>query len=170
MPFVTFARPSLSGNPPAEKLIPATPVEVETLTVPYPFYTDEDLAHRLTYVEASRGCPFTCEFCLSSIDKRVRPFAITPFLDELEELWQRGARTFKFVDRTFNSNPAAAGRILDFFLAKEPPFHVHFEVIPDHFPEGLKERLRRFPAGTLQLEVGIQTLHPETAGQHQPQA
>ena len=78
-------------------------------------------------------------------------------------MWQRGARTFKFVDRTFNSNPAAAGRILDFFLAKEPPFHAHFEVIPDHFPEGLKERLRRFPAGTLQLEVGIQTLHPETA-------
>jgi hypothetical protein len=78
-------------------------------------------------------------------------------------LWQRGARTFKFVDRTFNSNPEAAGRILDFFLAKEPPFHAHFEVIPDHFPEGLKERLRRFPAGTLQLEVGIQTLHPETA-------
>jgi len=153
----------LSGDPPAEKRIPAPPVEVETLTAPYPFYTDEDLAHRLTYVEASRGCPFTCEFCLSSIDKRVRPFAIVPFLDELEELWQRGARTFKFVDRTFNSNPATAGHILDFFLAKEPPFHAHFEVIPDHFPEGLKERLRRFPAGTLQLEVGIQTLHPETA-------
>ena len=81
----------LSGNPPAEKLIPATPVEVETLTAPYPFYTDEDLAHRLTYVEASRGCPFTCEFCLSSIDKRVRPFAIVPFLDEMEDLVAAGS-------------------------------------------------------------------------------
>jgi hypothetical protein len=100
----------------------------------------------------------------------VRPFALDPFLAELEELWQRGARTFKFVDRTFNANPAAAGRILDFFLAKTPPFHAHFEVIPDHFPKSLKERLQRFPAGTLQLEVGIQTLDPTDRGQHQPPA
>jgi len=153
----------LAGSPPAERIIPAGAVEVETLAMPYRFYTDEDLAHRLLYVEAARGCPFTCEFCLSSIDKRVRPFAIDRFLAELETLWQRGARTFKFVDRTFNSNPAAAGRILDFFLAKEPPFHAHFEVIPDHFPENIKERLQRFPTGTLQLEVGIQTLDPATA-------
>ena len=153
----------LAGNPPTEQLITAAPVEVETLTSPYPFYSGEDLSHRITYVEAARGCPFTCEFCLSSIDKRVRPFAIDRFLAEMEQLWQRGARTFKFVDRTFNSNPAAAARILDFFLTRTPPFHVHFEVIPDHFPDSLKERLQRFPAGTLQLEVGIQTLHPETA-------
>ena len=161
--FHTLCTAILTGNPPREKLIPAVPVEINGLKLPYPFYTDEDLAHRITYVEASRGCPFTCEFCLSSMEKRVRPFDTERFMAELEELWQRGARTLKFVDRTFNSNPEAAGRILDFFLAKLPPFHVHFEVIPDHFPESLKERLRGFPAGTLQLEVGIQTLHPKTA-------
>lgn len=153
----------LAGNPPAERIIPATPVEVETLELPYQFYTDEDLAHRLIYVEASRGCPFRCEFCLSSIDHRVRLFGLNRFLAALEQLWQRGARTFKFVDRTFNANPTTATRILDFFLAKEPPFHAHFEVIPDHFPEPVKERLARFPAGTLQLEVGIQTLDAQTA-------
>jgi len=161
--FHTLCAALLAGAPPPEKLIPAAPPAVEDLTSPYLFYTDEDLAHRLTYVEASRGCPFTCEFCLSSIDRHVRPFAVDRFLDEMEQLWRRGARTFKFVDRTFNSNLSAAGRILDFFLAQEPPFHVHFEVIPDHFPEALKERLQRFPAGALQLEVGIQTLHPPTA-------
>jgi radical SAM superfamily enzyme YgiQ (UPF0313 family) len=153
----------LAGHPPADPVIAASLVEVTALEMPYTLYTDEDLAHRITYVEASRGCPFTCEFCLSSLDKQVRPFAIDDFLAALEGLWQRGARTIKFVDRTFNSNIAVAGRILDFFLAKEPPFHVHFEVIPDHFPEELKDRLQRFPAGTLQLEVGIQTLHPQTA-------
>ena len=153
----------LAGHPPVDRIIPAAEVEVETLALPYRFYTDEDLAHRITYVEASRGCPFTCEFCLSSLDKKVRFFAIDRFLDELETLWQRGARTIKFVDRTFNCNPGVAGRILDFFLAKAPPFHVHFEVIPDHFPDALKERLKRFAPGTLQLEVGIQTLHPPTA-------
>ncbi|MBV5317847.1 MAG: DUF4080 domain-containing protein [Desulfobulbaceae bacterium] len=161
--FYELCAALLGGRSPAAPQIPATTVEVEGLTLPYEFYTDEDLAHRLTYVEASRGCPFTCEFCLSSLDKKVRFFEVDRFLDELQTLWQRGARTFKFVDRTFNCNPAIAGRILDFFLAKIPPFHVHFEVIPDHFPETLKERLKRFPAGTLQLEVGIQTLHPATA-------
>lgn len=161
--FAHLCRAILAQQLPAERIIQAEPVAVETLASPYPFYTGEDLAHRLTYVEASRGCPFRCEFCLSSIDHRVRPFAIDWFLDEMEDLWQRGARTFKFVDRTFNSNPATAERILDYFLAKKPPFHVHFEVIPDHFPQAVKQRLARFPAGTLQLEVGIQTLNPQTA-------
>ncbi len=161
--FYALCTALLAGERPTEALIPASPVAVESLIMPYRFYTDEDIAHRITYVEASRGCPFTCEFCLSSLDKKVRFFDIDRFLDELETLWQRGARTFKFVDRTFNCNPANAGRILDFFLTREPPFHAHFEVIPDHFPEALKQQLQRFPSGTLQLEVGIQTLHPETA-------
>ena len=161
--FRELCRGLLAGRPPAERVIAAAPAEVDALAAPYPFYTDEDLAHRLVYVEAARGCPFRCAFCLSSIDHRVRPFALEPFLAELDTLWQRGARTFKFVDRTFNSSLAAATRILDFFLARTEPFHVHFEVIPDHFPALLRERLARFPAGTLQLEIGIQTLDAATA-------
>jgi radical SAM superfamily enzyme YgiQ (UPF0313 family) len=161
--FPELCRAIFDHKPPAERIIQAEPVAVETLASPYAFYTEEDLAHRLSYVEASRGCPFRCEFCLSSIDRQVRPFDIDRFLLEMEGLWQRGARTFKFVDRTFNANPATAQRILDYFLEKTPPFHVHFEVIPDHFPEAVKERLARFPEGTLQLEVGIQTLDPRTA-------
>lgn len=153
----------IAGSAPVDRILTAGAVDVHTLESPYRYYTSEDLAHRLIYVEASRGCPFTCEFCLSSIDPRVRPFALASFLQELEHLWQRGARTFKFVDRTFNANPAAAGRILDFFLEKIPPFHVHFEVIPESFSPALKERLQCFPPGTLQLEVGIQTLDSRTA-------
>lgn len=163
MAFAALCRAIMARQPPRERIIQAEPMAVDTLASAYPFYTEEDLAHRLIYVEASRGCPFRCEFCLSSIDPRVRPFAIDWFLNEMETLWQRGARTFKFVDRTFNANPATAIRILDFFLAKTPPFHVHFEVIPDHFPQAVKERLARFPAETLQLEVGIQTLDPRIA-------
>ncbi len=161
--FRELCQAIFAHQPPAKRIIQAEPVTVETLASPYPFYTNDDVAHRLTYVEASRGCPFRCEFCLSSIDRRVRPFAVDWFLAEMEALWQRGARTFKFVDRTFNANPATAERILDYFLAKTPPFHVHFEVIPDHFPQAIKERLARFPAGTLQLEIGIQTLDARIA-------
>jgi hypothetical protein len=52
---------------------------------------------------------------------------------------------------------------MDFFLSKEPPYFAHFEVIPDHFPESIRERITHFPPGSLQLEVGIQTLNPEIA-------
>jgi radical SAM superfamily enzyme YgiQ (UPF0313 family) len=161
--FAGLCRAILAQKPPTQRIIQSEPVEVDSLAPPYALYTDEDLAHRLIYVEASRGCPFRCEFCLSSIDPRVRPFAIDRFLADMEALWQRGARTFKFVDRTFNANPGLALQILDYFLEKSTPFHVHFEVIPDHFPEAIKQRLARFPAGTLQLEVGIQTLDAQTA-------
>lgn len=131
--------------------------------MPYALYTDEDVAHRVIYVEASRGCPFSCEFCLSSIDKLVRYFDPDRFLRELATLWERGARNFKFIDRTFNLSMRRVGPILDFFLRREPPFLVHFEVVPEHFPDELRERLARFAPGTLQLEVGIQTLNADVA-------
>jgi radical SAM superfamily enzyme YgiQ (UPF0313 family) len=114
-------------------------------------------------VEASRGCPYLCEFCLSSLDEKVRYFDLDRLLDAFETLWNRGARNFKFIDRTFNLNIKFANALLDFFLAKTPPYFVHFEVIPDHFPESVKERMRAFPPGSLQLEIGIQTLNPEVA-------
>ncbi|HEX5329873.1 B12-binding domain-containing radical SAM protein [Sulfuricurvum sp.] len=134
--------------------------DLKSIHLPYSAYNDEDVAHRYIYVEASRGCPFECEFCLSSIDEKVRNFPLDQLLEEFEILWQRGARSFKFIDRTFNLNMTFANRILDFFLSKEPPYFAHFEVIPDHFPEVLKEKIKLFPAGSLQLEIGIQTLDP----------
>ena len=137
--------------------------KLKELNLPYEYYTDEDIKNRYIYVEISRGCPFECEFCLSSIDERVRTFDIDKSLDAFEKLWERGARNFKFVDRTFNINIKTANRILDFFLEKEPPYFAHFEVIPDHFPESIKEKIKQFPHGALQLEIGIQTLNLEVA-------
>ncbi|NOQ45474.1 MAG: DUF4080 domain-containing protein [Desulfobulbaceae bacterium] len=161
--FYTLCKIILDGNFPLEKIIPSVGVDVDELEMPYEYYTEEDIENRIIYVEASRGCPFSCEFCLSSIDKTVRYFNIDRFLDQLEGLWKRGARKIKFIDRTFNLNLKVVDRILDYFLAKEPPYLVHFEVIPDHFTESLKEKISRFKPGVLQLEVGIQTLFPETA-------
>lgn len=137
--------------------------DLKAINLPYAAFNDEDIAHRYIYVEASRGCPFECEFCLSSIDEKVRNFPLDQLLEEFEILWQRGARSFKFIDRTFNLNMTFANRLLDFFLSKEPPYFAHFEVIPDHFPDVLKEKIKLFPAGSLQLEIGIQTLDPVIA-------
>jgi len=97
------------------------------------------------------------------MDEKVRAFDLDAVLEEFEKLWIRGARNFKFVDRTFNLNMKTANKILDFFLAKEPPYFAHFEVIPDHFPASIKEKIASFAPGALQLEIGIQTLNLEIA-------
>ncbi len=145
-------------TPPAQVNAPLP--DLSNLALPYDFYTDEDLAHRVIYVEASRGCPFTCEFCLSALDIPVRQFPLEKFLESMQRLLERGARQFKFVDRTFNLNLKVSRAILEFFLERfQPGLFLHFEMIPDRLPEPLKELIVCFPAGTLQFEIGIQTFN-----------
>ena len=123
---------------------------------PYDEYTDEDVKNRVIYVEASRGCPFKCEFCLSALDKTAIAFDLDDFLIELEKLYQRGVRHFKFVDRTFNLKIKNSIRILEFFLERlDENLFLHFELIPDHLPEKIKDIILKFPDGTLQFEIGI---------------
>jgi hypothetical protein len=82
----------------------------------------------------------------------------------LQSLYARGARTFKFVDRTFNLSPTTSRAILEFFLERwEDGMFVHYEMVPDRMPEALLGLLARFPAGGVQLEVGIQTFDEATA-------
>lgn len=81
-------------------------------------------------------------------------------------MYVRGARLFKFVDRTFNLNVKTSLRIMDFFLDKiaqypDDPIYAHFELVPDHLPDALKDTIAKFPAGALQFEIGIQSFNPE---------
>ena len=87
------------------------------------------------------------------------------FLNEIDKLWIRGARSFKFIDRTFNIKISYAKAILDYFLAKQEDYFLHFEVIPDNFPVELRDLIKQFKPGCLQLEVGIQTLNLDVAKQ-----
>ena len=163
--FTEICRALLAPEPrPLPKIIPAELPALVALALPYALYTAHDLAHRVIYVEASRGCPFTCEFCLSALDIPVRQFPLDKFLTELDSLLARGATQFKFVDRTFNLNLPVSRAILQFFLARlRPGLFVHFELVPDRLPEPLREVIAQFPRGTLQFEVGIQTFDPATA-------
>jgi hypothetical protein len=162
--FPEVCRQILSGHPPGPRIIPAPPPDVARLALPYDEYTDEDIAHHLIYVEASRGCPFECEFCLSSLDVPVRAFPLDPFLAAMDRLFARGVRHFKFVDRTFNLHVETGRRILEFFLARmQPGLFLHFEMVPDRLPEALRELITRFPPGSLQFEVGVQTFDPDVA-------
>jgi len=163
--FPRLCRALLDGPPPLMKVIAGEQPALEAIALPYEEYTAEDLAKRLLYVEASRGCPFKCEFCLSSLDKTAWAFDLDAFMGEMEALYQRGARNFKFVDRTFNLKVDFSVRILQFFLdrmkADAPDLFIHFEVVPDSLHDRLKELIAQFPAGTLQFEVGIQSFNPE---------
>ena len=161
--FYEVCRDLLNDKRPSKKVLQAEPVDLKNIELPYEYYTEDDIKNRVIYMEVSRGCPFSCEFCLSSIDKLVRYFDLEIILKHLEKLWKRGVRKIKFIDRTFNLNFDVVNQILDFFLSKEPPYLIHFEVIPEHFPKLLKEKLKLFPPASLQLEVGIQTLNPEIA-------
>jgi tRNA A37 methylthiotransferase MiaB len=148
------------------KIIEAWPVDIAAIDPGYRLYTQEDLSRKLTYIESSRGCPFGCAFCLSALDPGVREFPLDRFLKEMEQLIERGGRSFKFLDRTFNLNIPRAQSIMGFFLqqvTRKTSMYVHFEMVPSRFPAELRELLTRFPPDSLRLELGIQTFNPDTA-------
>ena len=165
--FAQVCTALLNGETVDHVIRPPLP-DLTTLKLPYAHYTDDDLAHRVIYVEASRGCPFLCAFCLSALDKGVRRFDEDAIIHALAGLHARGLRSYKFVDRTFNLSIASCKRILGFFLDRladgdSDDLFVHFELIPDRLPEELRWLIAAFPAGVLQFEVGIQTFDAEVA-------
>jgi len=160
--FAEICGQVLSGEKPTAKIIPADLPTFDQLTLPYDLYSEQDVANRIIYIEASRGCPFSCEFCLSSLDIPVRLVPLPRLLAALQNLLERGVKHFKFVDRTFNLNLTISKAILEFFLERYQPGHFfHFEMVPDRLPEQLRDVIARFPAGALQFEVGIQTFNEE---------
>lgn len=160
--FADLCQHLLAGQAPTQKIIHPEPFQLSELNLPYRYYSDEDIQNRVVYVEASRGCPFKCEFCLSALDKTATPFDIDRFLEEMDALYRRGVRQFKFVDRTFNLKVDQSIRIMEFFLERmDEKLFLHFELIPDRLPDALKTTIPHFPAGSLQFEIGIQSFNPE---------
>lgn len=149
---------------PAQKIVNSLLPDIKSIASPYRHYTEEDIKNRYIYVEASRGCPYKCEYCLSSLDKSVRSFDLETFLGDLDDLIAKGARGFKFIDRTFNLSVPTCTRILQFFLDRmHHGLFLHFEMVPDRLPEEIRGLIGKFPAGSLQFEIGIQTWNIEVA-------
>lgn len=163
--FPRLCRALLKGSPPSERILEGRALPLSELASPYAYYSDHDIRQRITYVEASRGCPFKCEFCLSALDTTAKPFPLSAFLQDMDTLYQRGGRHFKFIDRTFNLKVDTSVAILEFFLERlSEDLYLHFEVIPDNLPERLQQAIQRFPAGVLQFEIGVQTFDPAVQG------
>ena len=137
--------------------------------VPSP-YTPEyfkALNGRIAYLETSRGCPFTCAFCLSGRCGTPRYFDLKGVYENILALANSGAQTVKLIDRTFNANPRHANAILRFLLThygKEIPAGVcfHFEIAGDILTEETMELLAQMPAGAVQLEIGMQSFCEKT--------
>lgn len=140
-------------------------VVVENLnTIPFP-YQEQDmdgLKDKIIYYESSRGCPFSCQYCLSSATKGVRFFSIERVLKELEFFIQHNVRQVKFVDRTFNAKKSHYIPILKFLLKQECRTNFHFEVAVDLLDEEVLDILSKMPKGRVQLEIGIQSTNLET--------
>lgn len=146
------------GQRPSTLIIKENICDLSQIKMPYYLYSDEDIRTRLIYVEATRGCPFTCEFCISSLSNGVREFDLDLFLSEMKKLIERGLKQFKFVDRTFNLKIANIKKIIDFFKANwSDGMHLHFEIFPDKLNAEMLQAIKDFPAGGLHLEAGVQS-------------
>ena len=136
---------------------------------PTPYCNDyfEALGGRIAYIETSRGCPYSCAFCLSGRCGGVRYFDIDRIFGELKVLAQSGCKTIKFVDRTFNAHKARAKKIVSFItdnygegIPKEVCFH--FEIAGDILDDELITLLTSAPKGLFQLEIGMQSFNETT--------
>ena len=162
--FYELCQKELQKQNDLPKIIKGELPNLTTLKRPYDLYNADDIKNRVIYVEASRGCPYKCEFCLSSLDESVREFPLDEFLNDMKTLIQKGVKQFKFVDRTFNLKIKTSVKILEFFLQHlDKNLFLHFELVPDRLPEELKALIQKFPKGSLQFEIGIQTFNKQTA-------
>jgi len=129
----------------------------------YPPYIEEDyptLKNRYAYIEASRGCPYLCSFCLSALDKKVRYFDDANLRQQIKHLIQNGTRKIKFVDRTFNLKPERMRNLMQ-WLTQFDGTEFHFEVVGDLLNDEMMRFLETVPQGMFQFEIGVQTTTEE---------
>lgn len=140
-------------------------VEVRDLsTIPFP-YTEEDmddLEHKIIYYESSRGCPFSCQYCLSGNKNTVRFFPQERTLKELQWFIDHGVKQVKFVDRTFNCAPHHHRPLMEFMRDSDTDMNFHLEMEPELMTEWETNILCETPPGRIQIEVGVQSTHKKT--------
>lgn len=151
---------------PSERCVIQGEMFSDLAEMPFP-YTAEDLAQivageKLVYYETTRGCPFHCSYCLSSVTEGVRAISVARAKREIEQLVHAGAYTVKFVDRTFNANRARALELWQFCAALEGETKFHFEIGADLLDEESIAFLRTVAPEKFQFEIGVQTTNPET--------
>ncbi|SOC45035.1 B12-binding domain-containing radical SAM protein [Ureibacillus acetophenoni] len=143
------------------------PKKVDLRELPSPYRFEEDRPHlskRIQYIETSRGCPFSCQFCLSSIEVGVRYFNREKIKEDIRYLMANGAKTIKFVDRTFNISRSYAMEMFQFLIDEHLPDVVfQFEITADIMrPEVIQFLNDNAPKGLFRFEIGVQSTNDET--------
>lgn len=134
--------------------------------LPFCYGNIEDFEHRIIYYESSRGCPFSCSYCLSSVDKHLRLRSLELVYHELQFFLDHQVPLVKFVDRTFNCNHAHACGIWKYITEHDNGFtRFHFEISADLLTEEELNLLAAMRPGLIQLEIGVQTTNPQTLGE-----
>ena len=130
-----------------------------------PFFYDDMAAfeHRIVYYESSRGCPYRCSYCLSSIDKTVRLRDLDLVKKELQFFLDVKVSQVKFIDRTFNCNRDHACEVWQYILDNDNGItNFHFEISADILTDRELSILEKMRPGLVQLEIGVQSTNPET--------
>lgn len=137
------------------------PLELDR--VPFPYRGLTDFAHRIIYYESSRGCPFSCCYCLSSVDRHLRFRSLELVFAELQFFLDHGVPQVKFVDRTFNCRPGHAKAIWRYLAQHDNGVtNFHFEVAADRMDSEMLELMAGMRPGLIQLEIGVQSTNPRT--------
>jgi len=166
IPGILVRKQDKPGSTPAKsRFLPRPPIsDLDAIPFPYaPEMMDFDPENRIVYYESSRGCPFSCAYCLSSVDKGVRLYPLDRVLAEVATFLDRGFPLVKFVDRTFNLDPARYLAIWRFIRDRYNGKSLfHFEIAAEYLDEEAFSVLNTMPEGSIQLEIGIQSINPET--------
>ncbi|MDE6252733.1 MAG: DUF4080 domain-containing protein [Lachnospiraceae bacterium] len=150
-----------AGNPTIEVNPPAEPINLSD--VPFPYENTDDFKNRIIYYESSRGCPFSCSYCLSSIDKKLRFRDIELVKKELKFFMDNRVKQVKFVDRTFNCSKNHAMEIWRFINDNDNGVtNFHFEISADLLDDEQIELFKGFRPGLVQFEIGVQSVNAQT--------
>ena len=138
-------------------------MDMSQIPFPYAFMDMKELEHRIIYYESSRGCPFSCAYCLSSIDKKLRFRSLDLVLPELEWFLQAKVPQVKFVDRTFNCKKSHAMAIWQYIRDHDNGVtNFHFEIAADLLDKDELDLLSTMRPGLVQLEIGVQSTNEKT--------
>lgn len=140
---------------------PAEPMNMAD--IPFPYTDFSEIENKICYYEASRGCPFNCQYCLSSIEKGVRFAPVEKVKKDLKIFIEKKVKQVKFVDRTFNADNTFAKEIVSFIIENDNQYtNFHFEVAAELMKDDLIEMLGSARKGLFQLEIGVQSTNLKT--------
>lgn len=145
--------------------IAVTVNDLDEIIFPYDDNDIENLKDKIIYYESSRGCPYSCKYCLSCATKGVRYRSLDKAFAELSYFIKHNVRQVKFVDRTFNADKKHYLPILEFIAKQDCRTNFHFEIVAHHIDDEIKAVLKKMPKGRVQFEIGIQSTNLKTLGQ-----